>query len=478
MGAVAPAVDGGSGEPADRAWSRPAPGPRALGADVAAGLLAAAVCVLELELTRAVSTVSLPSAAGRAEQVVWTALVALALCARRRLPATAMLLSAAAFITLGSRSPLSAATFSLNVALFLVLLSGTAWARDRRRVAVTWVVVLAAMVAWYLASLAGVVSQGLPPSSAGLVALTALINVVYFSGALLGGRALWRAARDRDALRRTAEQLRAEQEVTARAAVVAERLRIARELHDVVAHHVSTTGVQAAAARRVLERAPDGGAGAAASRTRVADALRQVEASSRAAVGEMRGLLGVLRAPEDQDGSTGRADARARLEGPGAPRGPEPGVEDLPRVVEEVRDRGLDVSLAVVGEPRSLPGTTATSVVRLVQEALVNVERHSTAGSARVVLRWLDEGGRGVGPAVEAEVVDDGPARRGGGSTGLGHRGMRERAALVGGEVETGARPGGGYRVRGRYPVDPAAPADDHRPVVARDPATTAGRSA
>jgi len=475
------AVGAGAGGPvgtAGAAWVRPLPGRRELLADAATGLLAAAVCLLGLELTRAAVGADPQGALGRAQDVLGTALVALPLCVRRRLPITAMLVSAGAFIALGSLSPMSAATFTLNLALFLVLLSGTAWARDRRRAAVAWVVVLVAMVVWYLASLAGVVSRGLPPATAGLVALTALVNVLYFSGALLGGRALWRAARDRDALRRTAEQLRAEEEVTARAAVVAERLRIARELHDVVAHHVSTTGVQAAAARRVLERSEDVGAGAAASRARVGDALRQVEASSRSAVGEMRGLLGVLRAPDDQDDPSGGLDPRTAVGQPPSPSVPEPDVEDLPRLVEEVRARGLDVSLAVVGEPRSLLGTTATSVVRLVQEALVNVERHSTAGSARVVLRWLDEGRPGGGPAVEAEVVDDGPARRGRGGTGLGHRGMRERAALVGGAVETGTRPGGGYRVRGRYPVDPAALADDPRPDAARGPAAAAGRSA
>ena len=473
-GAVADA-DGSRGA---GSWVRPVPGRRELALDVATGLLAAAVCVLGLELTRAASGADAPSAVGRVEEIAWTALVALPLGVRRLLPVTAMLVSAGAFITLGSRSPLSAATFTLNLALFLVLLSGTAWARDRRRAAVAWVVVLVAMVVWYLASLAGVVSRGLPPATAGLVALTALINVLYFSGALLGGRALWRAARDRDALRRTAEQLRAEQELTSRAAVVAERLRIARELHDVVAHHVSTTGVQAAAARRVLERSADGGAGAAVSRA--AGALRQVEASSRAAVGEMRGLLGVLRAPDDPVEVAGGPDPRTAVGEPRVPQRPQPGVEDLPQVVEDARTRGLDVSLAVVGEPRPLPGTTATSVVRLVQEALVNVERHSAAGSARVVLRWLDGGPAGgddhARAAVEAEVVDDGPARPGTTGTGLGHRGMRERAALVGGEVETGARPGGGYRVRGRYPADPGAAEDAPRRLDAHR-AAPAGRT-
>lgn len=450
--------------PADgEGWVRPRPGRRALLVDAGWGALATAVCVLGLELTRAVTDVLPQEAPGRVEDVAWTVLVAAPLAVRRRLPLTAVVVSAAAFIGLGERSPASAATFTLNLVLFLVLLSGTAWARDRRRLAVVWVVVLAAMAGWYVLRVL-LLPVGVPSTSAALVGLTALINVVYFAGALLGGRALWRGARDREALRRTAAELRREQERAARAAVVAERLRIARELHDVVAHHVSTTGVRAAAARRVLERGADDGAEDRAGVVRAVAALREVEEGSRAAVTEMRDLLGVLRDPgadaggTPTDATTGVAGAR----GGGSRELPQPSPADLPRLVEEVRGCGLDASLVVVGEPAPLPATTGATLYRLVQEALANVARHSTAGAARVVVRWVPDRGpvrgphRGAPGHVEVEVVDDGPARTGSAGTGLGHRGMRERAALAGGWVEVGPRPGGGYRVRARYPLAPA----------------------
>ncbi|ROP43757.1 sensor histidine kinase [Pseudokineococcus lusitanus] len=444
--AAAPAADVPPGAPAAAAWVRPAPGRRGLLVDAGYAAVAVLACVLGLELTRAVAGMAaqLPQEVpGRVEDVAWTVLVALPLAVRRRLPLTAMVVSAGAFIGLGERYPASASTFTLNLTLFLVLLSGTAWARDRRRLAGVWVVVLVAMAGWYLLRVV-LLPADVPATSSALVGLTALINVLYFAGALLGGRALWRAARDRDALARTAAELRREQGRTARAAVVAERLRIARELHDVVAHHVSTTGVQAAAARRVLERGPADEAALA----RATGALRQVEGSSRDAVAEMRDLLGVLRDPGE--------GARAG-DGPApAPERPQPSAQDLPALVEEVRARGLDVRLAVVGTPATLPATTGTTVHRLVQEALANVVRHSAAAGARVVVRWVAADGATPGH-VEVEVVDDGPARTGTSGSGLGHRGMAERAALVGGAVETGRRPGGGYRVLARYPLVRAA---------------------
>ncbi|MEJ5915956.1 sensor histidine kinase [Pseudokineococcus sp. 1T1Z-3] len=445
-----------------QAWARPRPGRPSLLLDVGSGVVAVLVAVLGLGLTRAafadVPGSGVDGGPPPPLDVLLTVLVALPLCGRRVVPLTGMVVSPAAFITLGVLSPSSAGTFTLNLVLFLVLLSGTAWARDRRRLVAVWVVVLAAMLAWLLAGVLGGVSAGLQGAGAGLLALTALVNVLFFAGAWLGGQALWRAARDRERLRATADQLRAEQGRTARQAVVAERLRIARELHDVVAHHVSSTGVQAAAARRVLERAApeDAGVGYAA------EALRQVERSSRSAVGEMRALLGVLRTPEE--------DGEGAPEGAGAaPAPPQPGLADLPALVGRARAAGLAVELTVVGSPRELAATTGTTLHRLVQEALANTARHSTSRTARVVVRWPtgDErlpdapGGASVpggcsAPVVEVEVTDEGPVRGGTSGTGLGHVGMRERAALVGGAVETGPRPGGGYRVRARYPLAPA----------------------
>ena len=251
------------------------------------------------------------------------------------------------------------------------------------------------------------------------------VNALYFGTAWVGGQAAWRSARQR-------------QQAEARRAVLDERLRIARELHDVAAHHVSVIGVQAAAARRVL-----GVDGEAAGR-----ALTAVEHSSRAAVGEMRQLLGVLRSdvPEQEQVQPGRS--------------PQPGVEDLDALATSAGAGGLEVGVQRVGLPRQLPSSVSLSLYRTAQEALANVRRHSSARTAQLTLRYAEDDA--PGQWVELEVVDDGRPR--GGTTagsGLGHLGMRERAALHGAQVDIGRRPFGGYRVRVRYPLsqDALAPA-------------------
>ena len=246
--------------------------------------------------------------------------------------------------------------------------------------------------------------------------------------------------RQREKLRLQTIALREQQHAEAQRAVLDERLRIARELHDVAAHHVSVIGVQAAAARRVL-----GVDGQAAGR-----ALSAVEQSSRAAVGEMRQLLGVLRSDGDPKASdlTGSA-----LGADGQSRSPQPGLDDLDALVADAGAEGLQVDLVRVGASRSVPQNVGLSLYRTAQEAVANVRRHSTASSAHVTVRFSDpESAPGW---VEIEVVDDGRPRGGhSAGTGLGHLGMRERAALHGGQAEIGRRPFGGYRVRVRYPLD------------------------
>ena len=216
-----------------------------------------------------------------------------------------------------------------------------------------------------------------------------------------------RIARDRD--------------LAARQAVVAERARIARELHDVVAHHLSVMVVQAGAARSVGERDP-----AAA-----ADALRQVEESGRTGLGEMRRLLELLKA----DDATGE-------------RAPQPGLAHLDELLDGMRATGLPVEAVVEGPSRPLPDGIDLSAYRIVQEALTNTLRHAGPASARVLLRYEPD-------AVEIEIADDGigapPGDDGAGGHGL--IGMRERAQLFGGTLEAGPRPGGGYVVRARLPA-------------------------
>ena len=240
---------------------------------------------------------------------------------------------------------------------------------------------------------------------------------------------------------RLAEQtalLEEQGETLRRRAVLEERLRIARELHDVVAHHVSVIGINAGAARRVLGRDPDG----------AARALGQIEESSREAVTQMRGLLGTLRDP----------DADVPCPANDADRSPEPGLADLPALVDDHDTPGLSVTYRLVEEPAGsaaqVPAPVQLSIYRTAQEALANVRRHSTASRAGVVVRverTVDGGW------AEVEVTDDGRPRPGTSGSGLGQLGIRERAASHRGTVELGPRPTGGYRVRVRFPWGEAA---------------------
>ena len=213
-------------------------------------------------------------------------------------------------------------------------------------------------------------------------------------------------------------------EALAREAVREERQRIARELHDVVAHSISVVGLQVQVVRRRLR--PDQAAEAAD--------LAAVETTIRQAMAEMRRLFGVLRAEDDE-----------------AALAPQPGLAELDRLVEQTRAAGLPVELTVEGERAPLPPGVDLAAYRIVQEALTNVRRHAGAHTARVALRFAPD-------HLELCVDDDG---RGGGHGAGGHGlvGMRERVALYGGRLEVGPRAGGGFRVRAWLPVREGASA-------------------
>ena len=211
-----------------------------------------------------------------------------------------------------------------------------------------------------------------------------------------------------------AERLEREQEESVRRATAEEQARIARELHDVIAHNVSVMVVQAAAADDVFETQP----------ARAREALQAIERTGRAALTELRRLLDGVRTTEFA---------------------PQPGLAGLDALVEGVRAAGLPVTLEVEGELGDLPAGLDLSAYRIVQEALTNAIKHAGASAAEVrVRRTSDE--------VELEVVDDGVAPVSNGR-GQGLIGMRERASLLGGEVEAGPQPGGGFCVKAKLPL-------------------------
>ena len=255
---------------------------------------------------------------------------------------------------------------------------------------------------------------------------TYIASEIFVGGAWLAGWTLRRRRARWAGLQARAERLEREREEEARRAVTEERLRIARELHDVIAHSMSVIAVQSAVGNHVIDSQP----------AEARQALAAIEATSRSALTEMRRLLGVLR----QEGE---------------PRGsltPAPGLADLSALAGQVRDAGLTVWINVDGQRGAIPPGIDLSAYRIIQEALTNVIKHAAAASASVTIRYRPD-------SVTVEIADQGagtpaagvPAPRAG--SGHGIIGMRERVAVFGGEFSAGPGPDGGFRVRACFPV-------------------------
>ncbi|TFV78314.1 sensor histidine kinase [Blastococcus sp. CT_GayMR19] len=242
----------------------------------------------------------------------------------------------------------------------------------------------------------------------------------WFVLAGIWGLGRWIRSRRRETADLAARAARAERDRAAHAAqaVADERARIARELHDLVAHSMGVIVIQSQAGRRAVDDEPDSARAA----------LSAIESSGRQGLAEMRRLLGLLTSPED--GSVT----------------PQPSLRGLDDLVSAVRSAGLPVELETVGELTGLPAGVDLAAYRIVQEALTNILKHAGPATARVHVRHA----RGL---LEVEVCDDGRGARDP-QPGRGQAGMRERVALYGGEIETGNLPGGGYRVRARLAVD------------------------
>jgi signal transduction histidine kinase len=426
-------------------WVRPAPDRAGYRRDAqyAIGLLLVGLALTQM--ARAAGTHPYGHSTAAWIQVVMVAATALPLALRRRFPEIVAVWESAGLI--GWQVVGMSEALSINIYVFVALFTLGAWGRHRARADAVRFGIFLAMLAW-LATAFGI-SVGSDafdfPGAPGLGPVTPVVatviyalvsNVIYFGAAWYFGNNAWTSARRGHDLAERTLALQAERETNARTAVVGERVRIARELHDVVAHSVSLMGVQAAAARRSLDKDP-------ATATQFLDA---VEHTARSTVGELAGLLGVLRS----DDTTATVETASGHVGIGA-------IDDI---VSAARDAGLDATATVVGEPFPLSEGTSVSLYRVTQEAVTNTIRHARASKVDIRVRYL--GQPATDPAasddrrgVEVEIVDDGlPAVAGTAGTGLGHVGMAERMGLHGGELTVGPRTTTrGYRVLARVPV-------------------------
>ncbi|HJY71307.1 MAG TPA: sensor histidine kinase [Streptosporangiaceae bacterium] len=335
------------------------------------------------------------------------AVACLALAWRRRYPVAVLAVSVAAVAVYSLLGYVNGASL---IAPVLAVYAMAAQVSLRRAV------VLAALTLAVLMTATGVNNPFGRYSDGAFVLIPGMVAAVAFAGIAVANRRAYAASvlerAEHDARRRVDE----------------ERLRIARELHDVVAHTMATINVQAGVAAHVLPTQPEA----------VAEALQAIKTASKEGLRELRAILNVLRQADDTD-----------------PVQPAPGLAQLDALVEGARRAGLPITLAVAGEPFPLPAAVDLAAYRIVQESLTNVIRHAGPADATVKLRYhadeiaIDVTDTGHGPSAG---IGTGPGAVGG-TAGHGQAGMRERAAAVGGTVQTGPRPGGGYHVTARLPV-------------------------
>jgi signal transduction histidine kinase len=339
------------------------------------------------------------STTGRERLVIAIAgpLMAATVAVRRRYPAAAGLTAAlvANIVAIGWKPPNTA---SFGIAWLCSIYALTVWTTTRLFAIGAAVLALPALLA--------VAITGEPKGGGSFTVITLVVMLL-----------VRRVVGDRERRAQIAER---ERDLVAREAVVEERARIARELHDVIAHHVSMIVLQAGAERRVLDSANDS--------TR--EVLETVERTGRSALTEMRRLLGMLRAETSE------------------PLAPQPRLSDVPMLVTQLREAGLPVDLSVKGERRELPVGIELSAYRIVQEALTNALKHAGDAKTSVNISYGAD-------SLELEISDDGAGTAQPVTSGGGHGlvGMRERVALYGGRLDAGRQPGGGFAVRVLLPI-------------------------
>lgn len=377
--------------------------------------------------------------------VLWSVLGVVPLVLRRWRPWWAV----AALCALAAGALLNAEVWqTASVAVLFVVYTAASWLPLRRSVVAAGLALAASLI-----SPLDVQPAGARPLTATIIVVATVIATLLCAVAFVAGRSARTRRAYLAALEARASEAEANQRVLAEQAVTEERRRIARELHDVVAHHVSAMGVLATGARRALDRDPSA----------AGEALQSIEHTGRTALREMRRLLSVLRPGAE--------------EAPDSDLVPAPGLTAVRGLIEQIRRTGLPVGVRVEGEPYPVDAGVGLTVYRLIQEALTNTAKHAGPADVQVRLGFSSS-------ALTVEVFDTGrgpadPAP----ATGHGLVGMRERVALYGGELRTGPRPGGGFRVYATIPMDnleglspPAAAIDGlPRPTAAGESTRTGG---
>ncbi|MFJ9040881.1 sensor histidine kinase [Streptomyces sp. NPDC102406] len=380
-----------------------------------------AVILLGISVASVSSLNGAPPQPNEGATVFFAVVLAVVVALRRRMPEKMLVLAIVAGVgQLVFDAKVNPSDFAMLVIIYTVAVTGPRWASR--------LALVGGLCAAPLSELRWPTPQ---TSGAGQIAVT-VFQMVPFALAWVLGDSLRTRRAYLAQLEERADRLEKEREAQSKVAVAAERARIARELHDVVAHNVSVMVVQADGAAYVLDQAPD----------QARKALETISGTGRQALAEMRRLLGVLRTGEHEEGGE---------------YVPQPDVDQIEDLVEQVRTAGLPVDFKVEGTPRPLPSGVELTAYRIVQEALTNTRKHGGQNAgASVRLVYFDDG---LGLLVE----DDGKGAphelyEDGGADGRGHGliGMRERVGMVGGTLDAGPRPGGGFRISALLPLKPA----------------------
>ena len=429
-------------------WVRPRPELRELGGDV---LLAVGLGFAALTMSLLYDRIELFEET--AAPWLWglaLALATLPLALRRRYPVPVAIVVAVGFFMCGQF--LVPEVLVVNITMFMAIYSIGAW--ESNRVFAIWsrIGIALAMILWLVVTLLiasadldvfpAFARSGVFSAYAIFVLIQIITNLLYFVGAIYFGENAWRQAKLKARLGAQGDELELERQTSAVQAVALDRITIARELHDVIAHHVSVMGLHAAAARRTLATSPE----------KAEAALEIVEESAANTITELRQIVHTLRTP----------DAEHEMQ--------TVGVAQLASLVNGSNLAGIPTTLIIAGEQRPLPLLIDVALYRVAQEALTNVRKHAGTGAeAELRLRF-------TGDLVEVEVGDTGVVQKLGASQdelgGLGLKGMRERIGAVGGTLTAGRRERGGFMVRATVPLG-SAPVPENDTTEAAEPRTS-----